>query len=81
MPTLGNEKGKCRIGSLFRSSNPALITVIESRASQYSRHRRIGIVGPSSSHTVGPMRAGNIFINDLLVLGLLDKVGMNRGIR
>jgi len=31
-------------------------------------------VGPSSSHTVGPMRAGNIFINDLLVLGLLDKV-------
>lgn len=31
-------------------------------------------VGPSSSHTVGPMRAGKIFINDLLVLGLLDKV-------
>lgn len=31
-------------------------------------------VGPSSSHTVGPMRAGKIFINDLLLLGLLDKV-------
>lgn len=31
-------------------------------------------VGPSSSHTVGPMRAGKIFINDLLELGLLDKV-------
>ncbi|KAI0255797.1 serine dehydratase alpha chain-domain-containing protein [Lactifluus subvellereus] len=31
-------------------------------------------VGPSSSHTVGPMRAGKIFINDLLELGLLEKV-------
>lgn len=31
-------------------------------------------VGPSSSHTVGPMRAGKIFINDLVELGLLDKV-------
>ncbi|KAG2011473.1 L-serine dehydratase [Coprinopsis cinerea AmutBmut pab1-1] len=31
-------------------------------------------VGPSSSHTVGPMRAGKIFINDLKELGLLDKV-------
>ncbi|TFY55559.1 hypothetical protein EVJ58_g8171 [Rhodofomes roseus] len=31
-------------------------------------------VGPSSSHTVGPMRAGKIFINDLIELGLLDKV-------
>jgi Serine dehydratase beta chain len=39
------------------------------------------IVGPSSSHTVGPMRAGKIFINDLLVLGLLDKVCVNRDIR
>ncbi len=32
-------------------------------------------VGPSSSHTVGPMRAGKIFIGDLEALGLLDKVG------
>jgi len=31
-------------------------------------------VGPSSSHTVGPMRAGKIFINDLKELDLLDKV-------
>ncbi|KAJ2915457.1 hypothetical protein MD484_g4961, partial [Candolleomyces efflorescens] len=31
-------------------------------------------VGPSSSHTVGPMRAGRIFINDLKDLGLLEKV-------
>ncbi|KAI0033690.1 serine dehydratase alpha chain-domain-containing protein [Vararia minispora EC-137] len=31
-------------------------------------------VGPSSSHTVGPMRAGNIFITDLRQLGLLEKV-------
>ncbi|KAF8449065.1 serine dehydratase alpha chain-domain-containing protein [Boletus edulis BED1] len=31
-------------------------------------------VGPSSSHTVGPMRAGKIFIADLKELGLLDQV-------
>ncbi|TCD68411.1 hypothetical protein EIP91_010812 [Steccherinum ochraceum] len=31
-------------------------------------------VGPSSSHTVGPMRAGKIFINDLIELGMLEKV-------
>ncbi|CAL1714813.1 unnamed protein product [Somion occarium] len=31
-------------------------------------------VGPSSSHTVGPMRAGKIFINDLEELNLLEKV-------
>jgi hypothetical protein len=38
------------------------------------------IVGPSSSHTVGPMRAGKIFINDLLELGLLEKVCANHDI-
>lgn len=31
-------------------------------------------VGPSSSHTVGPMRAGKIFIKDLEGLHLLAKV-------
>ncbi|EFX00869.1 L-serine dehydratase 1 [Grosmannia clavigera kw1407] len=31
-------------------------------------------IGPSSSHTVGPMRAGNIFIVDLAEAGLLDRV-------
>ncbi|KAK2613167.1 hypothetical protein N8I77_000094 [Diaporthe amygdali] len=31
-------------------------------------------IGPSSSHTVGPMRAGNIFVTDLLEAGLLQKV-------
>lgn len=31
-------------------------------------------IGPSSSHTVGPMRAGNIFITDLIEAGLLHKV-------
>lgn len=31
-------------------------------------------VGPSSSHTVGPMRAGKIFITDLQELALLDRV-------
>jgi hypothetical protein len=31
-------------------------------------------VGPSSSHTVGPMRAGKIFIQDLEQLDLLEKV-------
>lgn len=31
-------------------------------------------IGPSSSHTVGPMRAGAIFANDLAEANLLDKV-------
>ncbi|BGP16161.1 hypothetical protein JCM10213v2_004156 [Rhodosporidiobolus nylandii] len=31
-------------------------------------------VGPSSSHTVGPMRAGKIFVEDLKELGILEKV-------
>ncbi|KAI0874423.1 L-serine ammonia-lyase [Hypoxylon argillaceum] len=31
-------------------------------------------IGPSSSHTVGPMRAGNIFVADLNEAGLLHKV-------
>lgn len=31
-------------------------------------------IGPSSSHTVGPMRAGNIFVTDLIEAGLLTKV-------
>ncbi|KAI0906550.1 serine dehydratase alpha chain-domain-containing protein [Ustulina deusta] len=31
-------------------------------------------IGPSSSHTVGPMRAGNIFVADLIEAGLLHKV-------
>ncbi|CAM1509637.1 Fc.00g033760.m01.CDS01 [Cosmosporella sp. VM-42] len=35
-------------------------------------------IGPSSSHTVGPMRAGNIFVNDLLEADVLDKVNRIR---
>lgn len=31
-------------------------------------------IGPSSSHTVGPMRAGNIFVTDLVDVDLLQKV-------
>ncbi|KFA62568.1 hypothetical protein S40285_05820 [Stachybotrys chlorohalonatus IBT 40285] len=31
-------------------------------------------IGPSSSHTVGPMRAGNIFVADLVEADLLHKV-------
>ncbi|TPX10364.1 uncharacterized protein E0L32_008769 [Thyridium curvatum] len=31
-------------------------------------------IGPSSSHTVGPMRAGNIFVSDLAEAGLLQRV-------
>ncbi|RYO81647.1 hypothetical protein DL764_009734 [Monosporascus ibericus] len=31
-------------------------------------------IGPSSSHTVGPMRAGNIFVTDMIEAGLLEKV-------
>ena len=35
-------------------------------------------IGPSSSHTVGPMRAGNIFVADLIEAGLLQKVNKIR---
>ncbi|KAH8678158.1 L-serine dehydratase [Xylariales sp. PMI_506] len=35
-------------------------------------------IGPSSSHTVGPMRAGNIFITDLAEAGLLQQVNKIR---
>lgn len=31
-------------------------------------------VGPSSSHTVGPMRAGRIFVHDLKQYNILEKV-------
>ena len=31
-------------------------------------------IGPSSSHTVGPMRAGNIFVTDLREAGILHRV-------
>ncbi len=31
-------------------------------------------IGPSSSHTVGPMRAGVIFVSDLADMGLLERV-------
>ncbi|KXJ85774.1 serine dehydratase alpha chain-domain-containing protein [Microdochium bolleyi] len=31
-------------------------------------------IGPSSSHTVGPMRAGSIFVSDLVEANLLHKV-------
>lgn len=34
---------------------------------------KIGI-GPSSSHTVGPMRAGVLFRQQLIEQGLLDKI-------
>ncbi|KAG1791690.1 serine dehydratase alpha chain-domain-containing protein [Suillus plorans] len=37
-------------------------------------------VGPSSSHTVGPMRAGKIFIADLQELQVLEKVPDSRGL-
>ncbi|KAK2598901.1 hypothetical protein QQS21_005643 [Conoideocrella luteorostrata] len=35
-------------------------------------------IGPSSSHTVGPMRAGNIFVADLVEANLLHKVNRIR---
>ena len=34
---------------------------------------KVGI-GPSSSHTVGPMKAGKQFVDDLVEKGLLDSV-------
>ncbi len=70
------------------SSQPSIFSVLEVSEVQVLPHTGESmtpsprqIVGPSSSHTVGPMRAGKIFINDLLVLGLLDKVGVDREIR
>ena len=35
-------------------------------------------IGPSSSHTVGPMRAGNIYVADLVEANLLHKVNRIR---
>ena len=35
-------------------------------------------IGPSSSHTVGPMRAGNIFVADLIEANLLHQVARIR---
>lgn len=35
-------------------------------------------IGPSSSHTVGPMRAGNIFIADLVEANLLHRINRIR---
>ncbi|KAF5018305.1 hypothetical protein F66182_9730 [Fusarium sp. NRRL 66182] len=35
-------------------------------------------IGPSSSHTVGPMRAGNIFVSDLIEANLLHRVNKIR---
>lgn len=35
-------------------------------------------IGPSSSHTVGPMRAGNIFVEDLAQANLLHRVNKIR---
>lgn len=35
-------------------------------------------IGPSSSHTVGPMRAGNIFVEELIEANLLHKVSRIR---
>ncbi|KAK9675110.1 hypothetical protein K7432_016640, partial [Basidiobolus ranarum] len=59
-------------------------TVKESQAIQESSDTRHAVVstfdmfsigvGPSSSHTVGPMRAGKIFVTDLERLQVLDKV-------
>ena len=34
---------------------------------------KVGI-GPSSSHTVGPMKAGKQFVDDLVEKGLIDDV-------
>ena len=40
---------------------------------------KIGI-GPSSSHTVGPMKAANLFLQELSKAGLLDKVTRVRAV-
>jgi Serine dehydratase beta chain len=68
------------------SSPPSIFSVLEVSDVKFFTRECVTpsprqIVGPSSSHTVGPMRAGKIFINDLLVLDLLDKVGVDHDIR
>jgi Serine dehydratase beta chain len=65
---------------------PLIFSVSGVSATSFPSHRRgtasqYHAVGPSSSHTVGPMRAGKIFINDLLELGLLEKVGLCLDVR
>ncbi|KAJ3299332.1 hypothetical protein HDU76_006350 [Blyttiomyces sp. JEL0837] len=57
--------------------NPTTITQVASEV----QHAVVSVfdlfsigIGPSSSHTVGPMRAAKIFVEDLKALGLLEKV-------
>lgn len=49
-------------------------SAVSSMCSRISLSNDYPPVGPSSSHTVGPMRAGRIFIADLQELNLLHKV-------
>ncbi|KAF9078109.1 L-serine ammonia-lyase [Rhodocollybia butyracea] len=76
---------RSHVGSFSTSrpvlSKPQIERVPESQERQQQEHAVISTfdlfsigVGPSSSHTVGPMRAGKIFITDLKELHLLEKV-------
>ncbi|RDB20821.1 L-serine dehydratase [Hypsizygus marmoreus] len=67
--------------ALKRDDNPHQHSQPHAPAQQLPEHAVISTfdlfsigVGPSSSHTVGPMRAGKIFIADLKELGLLEEV-------
>ncbi|KAL5536927.1 hypothetical protein ACEPAF_750 [Sanghuangporus sanghuang] len=67
------EEGNEKLGQVKKDISPAARHEHEHAVISTFDLFSIG-VGPSSSHTVGPMRAGNIFINDLSELGLLEKV-------
>ncbi|KAJ1797121.1 hypothetical protein LPJ59_003335 [Coemansia sp. RSA 2399] len=61
----GNEEATASSSAESEATNHAVVSTFDLFS--------IG-VGPSSSHTVGPMRAGKIFVQDLVEHRVLDKV-------
>ncbi|PWZ03033.1 hypothetical protein BCV70DRAFT_214510 [Testicularia cyperi] len=65
-----------RSASIVKASEPPATT--ESSETEHAVISTFDLfsigIGPSSSHTVGPMRAGVIFVSDLADMGLLDRV-------
>ncbi|KAK9718023.1 hypothetical protein K7432_005804 [Basidiobolus ranarum] len=69
----------CRYSSLGNTPMPEVLS--SDRVHEEAEHGVVSTfdmfsigVGPSSSHTVGPMRAGKMFVSDLVSQGFLDKV-------
>ncbi|KAG1746674.1 serine dehydratase alpha chain-domain-containing protein [Suillus paluster] len=86
LPAGGNRKISCSIASQYPTNTLASNQAKENSALMETEKVKPGHavistfdlfsigVGPSSSHTVGPMRAGKIFITDLQELQMLEKV-------